>query len=124
VAESRKTVTIVFADVTGSTALGEQTDPEAMRRIMERCFEEILGYHLEQSYRHRASLGENAPDLARRAGEHLAAAAPELDGPGGRMMAQSRSPSARSRSSRRPGTSAVSPRPGDWCGRPNGDADD
>jgi hypothetical protein len=35
-AESRKTVTIVFADVTGSTALGEQTDPETMRRIMER----------------------------------------------------------------------------------------
>jgi class 3 adenylate cyclase/tetratricopeptide (TPR) repeat protein len=41
VAESRKTVTIVFADVTGSTALGEQTDPEAMRRIMERYFEEM-----------------------------------------------------------------------------------
>jgi class 3 adenylate cyclase len=40
-AETRKTVTIVFADVTGSTALGEQTDPEAMRRIMERYFEEM-----------------------------------------------------------------------------------
>jgi class 3 adenylate cyclase len=40
-AESRKTVTIVFADVTGSTALGEQTDPETMRRIMERYFEEM-----------------------------------------------------------------------------------
>jgi class 3 adenylate cyclase/tetratricopeptide (TPR) repeat protein len=40
-AESRKTVTIVFTDVTGSTALGEQTDPEAMRRIMERYFEEM-----------------------------------------------------------------------------------
>ena len=39
--ETRKTVTIVFADVTGSTALGEQTDPEAMRRIMERYFEEM-----------------------------------------------------------------------------------
>jgi class 3 adenylate cyclase len=41
VAESRKTVTIVFADVTGSTALGERTDPEVMRRIMERYFEEM-----------------------------------------------------------------------------------
>jgi class 3 adenylate cyclase/tetratricopeptide (TPR) repeat protein len=41
VTESRKTVTIVFTDVTGSTALGEQTDPEAMRRIMERYFEEM-----------------------------------------------------------------------------------
>jgi class 3 adenylate cyclase/tetratricopeptide (TPR) repeat protein len=40
-AETRKTVTIVFADVTGSTALGEQTDPEVMRRIMERYFEEM-----------------------------------------------------------------------------------
>jgi class 3 adenylate cyclase/tetratricopeptide (TPR) repeat protein len=40
-AETRKTVTIVFTDVTGSTALGEQTDPEAMRRIMERYFEEM-----------------------------------------------------------------------------------
>jgi class 3 adenylate cyclase len=40
-AESRKTVTIVFTDVTGSTALGEQTDPEAMRRIMERYFGEM-----------------------------------------------------------------------------------
>jgi class 3 adenylate cyclase/tetratricopeptide (TPR) repeat protein len=40
-AESRKVVTIVFADVTGSTALGEQLDPEAMRRIMERYFAEM-----------------------------------------------------------------------------------
>jgi class 3 adenylate cyclase len=40
-AESRKTVAIVFADVTGSTAVGEQTDPETMRRIMERYFEEM-----------------------------------------------------------------------------------
>jgi class 3 adenylate cyclase/tetratricopeptide (TPR) repeat protein len=40
-AESRKVVTIVFSDVTGSTALGEQLDPEAMRRIMERYFAEM-----------------------------------------------------------------------------------
>jgi class 3 adenylate cyclase/tetratricopeptide (TPR) repeat protein len=48
VAETRKTVTIVFADVTGSTALGEQTDPETMRRIMEHYFEEmraVLEHH-------------------------------------------------------------------------------
>ena len=37
----RKTVTVVFCDVTGSTALGEQLDPEAMRRTMGRYFEEI-----------------------------------------------------------------------------------
>ena len=29
--EVRKTVTVVFADVTGSTALGEQLDPESLR---------------------------------------------------------------------------------------------
>jgi class 3 adenylate cyclase len=34
----RKVVTIVFADVTGSTALGERLDPEALRRVMGRCF--------------------------------------------------------------------------------------
>ena len=36
--EVRKVVTILFADVTGSTALGEQLDPEAMRTIMARYF--------------------------------------------------------------------------------------
>jgi class 3 adenylate cyclase/tetratricopeptide (TPR) repeat protein len=39
--EIRKVVTIVFADVTGSTALGERLDPEALRRIMGRYFEEM-----------------------------------------------------------------------------------
>jgi class 3 adenylate cyclase len=38
-AEQRKTVTIVFTDVTGSTALGENLDPEAVRRVMERYFD-------------------------------------------------------------------------------------
>ena len=36
--EVRKTITVLFADVTGSTALGEQLDPEAMRSIMARYF--------------------------------------------------------------------------------------
>jgi class 3 adenylate cyclase/predicted ATPase len=40
VAEARKTVTVVFADVSGSTALGERLDPEALRRVMERYFAE------------------------------------------------------------------------------------
>ncbi len=39
--EQRKTVTVVFCDVTGSTALGEQLDPESLRRTMARYFEEI-----------------------------------------------------------------------------------
>jgi class 3 adenylate cyclase/tetratricopeptide (TPR) repeat protein len=39
-AEARKTVTVVFADVSDSTALGERLDPEALRRVMERYFAE------------------------------------------------------------------------------------
>jgi class 3 adenylate cyclase/tetratricopeptide (TPR) repeat protein len=37
--EVRKTVTVLFADVAGSTALGEQLDPESFRRVMARYFE-------------------------------------------------------------------------------------
>jgi class 3 adenylate cyclase/tetratricopeptide (TPR) repeat protein len=36
--EVRKTITVLFADVSGSTALGEQLDPETMRSIMARYF--------------------------------------------------------------------------------------
>jgi class 3 adenylate cyclase/tetratricopeptide (TPR) repeat protein len=37
--EVRKSVTVVFCDVTGSTALGELLDPETLRRVMTRYFE-------------------------------------------------------------------------------------
>jgi class 3 adenylate cyclase len=37
--EVRKTVTVLFADVTGSTALGERLDPESLRRVMTRYFD-------------------------------------------------------------------------------------
>jgi class 3 adenylate cyclase/tetratricopeptide (TPR) repeat protein len=37
--EVRKTVTIVFSDVTGSTAMGERLDPESLRRVMSRYFD-------------------------------------------------------------------------------------
>src|SRR5438477_3713958 len=37
--ETRKTVTVVFCDVVGSTALGERTDPETLRRVMSRYFD-------------------------------------------------------------------------------------
>jgi class 3 adenylate cyclase/tetratricopeptide (TPR) repeat protein len=40
-AEARKTVTIVFSDVAGSTSLGERLDPETLRRVMERYFAEM-----------------------------------------------------------------------------------
>src|SRR5207249_12329719 len=37
--EARKVVTVVFADITGSTGLGERLDPESLRSIMGRWFE-------------------------------------------------------------------------------------
>ena len=37
--EERKTVTVVFCDVSGSTQLGEKLDPESLRRVMARYFE-------------------------------------------------------------------------------------
>jgi class 3 adenylate cyclase/tetratricopeptide (TPR) repeat protein len=36
---ARKTVTVVFSDVAGSTALGERLDPESVRRLMGRYFD-------------------------------------------------------------------------------------
>ena len=37
--EQRKTVTVLFCDVTGSTALGERLDPESFRQVMRRYFD-------------------------------------------------------------------------------------
>ena len=48
VRELRKVVTILFCDVTGSTALGERLDSESLRRVMERYFavaREVLERH-------------------------------------------------------------------------------
>ena len=39
--EIRKTVTIIFSDVIGSTHLGERLDPESLRRVMSRYFAEM-----------------------------------------------------------------------------------
>ena len=39
--EQRKTVTVLFCDVTGSTALGESVDPEAVRALLARYFERM-----------------------------------------------------------------------------------
>jgi class 3 adenylate cyclase len=36
--EERKLVTILFTDVTGSTALGDELDPEDLRTLMGRCY--------------------------------------------------------------------------------------
>jgi class 3 adenylate cyclase/predicted negative regulator of RcsB-dependent stress response len=37
--EVRKTVTVVFSDVTGSTSIGEQLDPESLRGLLTRYYE-------------------------------------------------------------------------------------
>src|SRR5712692_4577365 len=39
--EQRKTVTVLFCDVTGSTALGESVDPEVVRALLARYFERM-----------------------------------------------------------------------------------
>ena len=39
--EQRKVVTVLFCDVVGSTALGETTDPEALRALLARYFERM-----------------------------------------------------------------------------------
>jgi class 3 adenylate cyclase len=39
--EYRKVVTVLFCDVVGSTALGESVDPEALRALLGRYFDEM-----------------------------------------------------------------------------------
>jgi class 3 adenylate cyclase/tetratricopeptide (TPR) repeat protein len=39
--KARKTVTVIFADVVGSTELGERLDPETVRQIMARYFQTL-----------------------------------------------------------------------------------
>src|SRR5436853_6162537 len=41
--EIRKTVTVLFCDVVGSTPLGEQLDPESVRRVMTRFYDRMRG---------------------------------------------------------------------------------
>jgi class 3 adenylate cyclase len=48
VAETRKTVTVLFCDATSSTALGERIDPESLRALMTRYFDvmrEVIEFH-------------------------------------------------------------------------------
>ena len=43
VGESRRRVTVLFSDLAGSTALGERLDPESLRRVMARYYDEMRG---------------------------------------------------------------------------------
>jgi class 3 adenylate cyclase/tetratricopeptide (TPR) repeat protein len=40
-AETRKIVTVVFSDLEGSTALGQELDPESLRQLMTQYFQEM-----------------------------------------------------------------------------------
>jgi class 3 adenylate cyclase/tetratricopeptide (TPR) repeat protein len=40
---SRKTVTVLFCDLVGSTRLGERLDPETLRLVLDRYFDEMRG---------------------------------------------------------------------------------
>ncbi len=40
--DERKIVTIVFADISGLTALSEKKDPEEVRALMNTCFESLV----------------------------------------------------------------------------------
>src|SRR5262245_32401444 len=45
---ARKVVTVLFSDISGSTALGEELDPESLRQIMSRYFDatkDVLSRH-------------------------------------------------------------------------------
>ena len=42
--EARKTVTIVFCDVVGSTSIGDGLDPESLRRVMQRFFDAMRAF--------------------------------------------------------------------------------
>ena len=46
--EVRKVVTVLFADLRGSTAIGERLDPEAVRRVLTRFYDaarEVIERH-------------------------------------------------------------------------------
>ena len=107
--ETRRTVTILFADVTGSTSLGEQLDPESLRGLMGRYFaqmqaiierhggtvEKFIGdavmavfgiptVHEDdalRAVRAAAEIGERLADAERRA-RGASAGSPSASGPG------------------------------------------
>src|SRR6476659_9019646 len=56
--EVRKTVTVVFSDLKGSTDLGERLDSEALREVMTRYFEEIRGALEEHGGRVEKYIGD------------------------------------------------------------------
>jgi len=54
----RKLVTVLFADVAGSTAIAERVDPEEMRALIDRCF----GHMLEEVHRYEGTVNQFTGD--------------------------------------------------------------
>ena len=77
-AEARKVVTIVFADLIGSTALHERLDAESARRFMDRYYRAMRRRGRgPRRHRHAAARGRRArPSSARRAWPRTTPSAP------------------------------------------------
>ena len=88
--EVRKVVTIVFADVTGSTAIGERLDPEALRRVQARYFDTMAAV-IERARRHRREVHRRRRD-GRLRDPAAARGRRAARGPGRRRHAGRRSP--------------------------------
>jgi class 3 adenylate cyclase/tetratricopeptide (TPR) repeat protein len=56
--ELRKTITVVFTDVVGSSALGERLDPEVLRRMMTRYYEHATAIHVKHGGRVQKFIGD------------------------------------------------------------------
>jgi class 3 adenylate cyclase/tetratricopeptide (TPR) repeat protein len=56
--ELRKTITVVFTDVVGSSALGERLDPEVLRRMMTRYYEHATAIHVRHGGRVQKFIGD------------------------------------------------------------------
>jgi site-specific DNA recombinase len=54
--ERRKVVTVLSCDLVGSTALGESTDPEALRALLARYFERMKAV-VEEQWKRQAPIG-------------------------------------------------------------------
>ena len=88
--EVRKTVTILFCDVVGSTALGEATDPETTRRVMAR-YAETMAEIVAAARRHGRAVPRRRGDgRVRRARRARGRRAPGRPGRAGRCSAASR----------------------------------
>ena len=98
--QARKTVTLLFCDLTGSTALGEQLDPESLRDVIQRYFAEMqtvierlntlfehtFGLALEpqtagvQAYRLAESRGiDNCRERGDNSGQHINHCEPSIN---------------------------------------------